>query len=230
MTSASQGPPDSNDEPLADMIARQLRRDILRGTFPPGAPVKERDNAARLGVSRTPLREAIRILASEGLVELRPSRSPIVAEPPFQDIADQVSVLKALEMLSGQQACLRATAQDLAAILALKTQIEQNYDAVDPLDIFELDMQFHTLIVAASHNAALVATHRDYLRRLWRARYLSARRRDTSKNVITQHDAIVKALIARDVPQIQKIIAAHIDDMLLNIHQHFHETDQGNVP
>ncbi|MEQ9673915.1 MAG: winged helix-turn-helix domain-containing protein, partial [Roseovarius indicus] len=64
---------------LAEQIANQLRRDILRGKLAPGASIKERDNAAEMGVSRTPMREAIRILAQDGLVILRPARSPIVA-------------------------------------------------------------------------------------------------------------------------------------------------------
>ncbi|MDN3722463.1 GntR family transcriptional regulator [Roseibium salinum] len=90
---------------LADEIAARLRRDILRGKLPPGSAIKERDNALELGVSRTPMREAIRILAKEGLVILRPSRSPVVARPSFKEISDQVAVLVALEKFSAELAC-----------------------------------------------------------------------------------------------------------------------------
>lgn len=89
---------------LADHIAAQLRHSILRGTLPPGTLIKERDTAAEMHVSRTPMREAIRILAKEGLVLLRPARSPIVARLDAKAVADQAQVLIALEILSAQLA------------------------------------------------------------------------------------------------------------------------------
>ena len=90
---------------LPEQIAAQLRRDILSGKFPPGSPMKERDNAAEMGVSRTPMREAIRILAKEGLVVLRPARSPIVAQLTLKQISDNIEVLTALELLAADLAC-----------------------------------------------------------------------------------------------------------------------------
>lgn len=212
------------EDTLAPAIASQLRREILRGSLPAGAPVKERDNAARLGVSRTPLREAIRILANEGLIQLRPLRSPIVADPPLDILTDQIRVLRMLELLAGELACARATSDDLRIIADLKDQVARIYDKADTLDVFELDMQFHSAIVAASHNAALIATHCEYLRRLWRARYLSSQRHHSRAKVMAQHDAIVDGLIARDITGVQGAIAAHLDDMQANIRDHFHET------
>ncbi|MDZ4134172.1 MAG: GntR family transcriptional regulator, partial [Paracoccaceae bacterium] len=81
---------------LAEQIASSLRRDILLGKLAPGALIKERDSSADRGVSRTPLREAIRILASEGLVVLRPSRSPVVANPSLKEIIDDLVVMNTL--------------------------------------------------------------------------------------------------------------------------------------
>src|SRR5210317_61873 len=123
---------------LAEKIATRLRRDILRGKLKPGSPIKERDNAAELGVSRTPMREAIRILAKEGLVELRPARSPIVAQPGFKEVEDLAAVLIALEKLSVELACLHATETDLTRIQALVQRMSDTFDHTDPLDMFEL--------------------------------------------------------------------------------------------
>lgn len=208
---------------LADAIAYELRREILRGNLAPGAPIKERDNAERQGVSRTPMREAIRILAKEGLVQLRPLRSPLVADPSLSEIVDQVRVLHALELLSGELACENASDAEIAQIGALKGRIEAIYGQADPVDVFELDMQFHTAIVAASHNAALAGTHGAYMARLWRARYLSARRKQSRERVLAQHSAIHAALVARDVGAIKGQIDAHLGAMVDNIRHHFQQ-------
>ena len=211
------------EDSLAEAIAYELRREILRGNLPPGAPIKERDNAERQGVSRTPMREAIRILAKEGLVQLRPLRSPIVANPSLEEIIDQIRVLHALEMLSGELACTHATDAEIAAIGALKDRIETIYGVADTLDVFELDMQFHTAIVAAAHNGALAETHGAYMARLWRARYLSARRKLSRDRVLRQHKAIHAALVARDASAIKAEIGAHLGAMVVNIEDHFRE-------
>lgn len=211
------------DETLAETIAYELRREILRGTLPPGTSIKERDNAEKQGVSRTPMREAIRILAKEGLVQLRPLRSPVVADPSLREITDQFRVLHAIELLSGELACAEASEAEIAGINRLKEQIEAIYGAADPLDVFELDMQFHAAIVAASHNAALAETHGAYMGRLWRARYLSARRRQARERVLRQHAAIYDSLASRDIPRIKVEIGAHLGAMEANIENHYHE-------
>ena len=100
-------------------IAARLRREILTGALPPGSPVKERDHAERLGVSRTPLREAVRILAKEGLVTLRPLRSPLVTDLTRAEAMDEVAVLRLLELAGGELACANATDAEIAAIAAL---------------------------------------------------------------------------------------------------------------
>lgn len=195
---------------LAEQIATRLRRDILRGTLPPGAPIKERDNASDLGVSRTPMREAIRILAKEGLVELRPSRSPIVARPDVKDLADQTLVLIALEKLSAELACAAATAADLDRIAGILATMADRFAETDPLDMFEIDMSFHTAIAEASHNRALAETHRAFLQRLWHARFLAARQKRARDRVLQEHGRILDALRARDPVAARMAIERHL--------------------
>ena len=108
---------------------------------------------------------------------LRPARSPRVATPSLRAVIDQVLVLKTLEKLSAELACERATEDDLAKIRSLNDQMSALYDGGDSLDLFEIDMAFHSAIARASHSDDLAETHRAYLERLWRARYLSARQR-----------------------------------------------------
>lgn len=216
---------------LPVQIANQLRRDILRGKLRPGASVKERDNAAEMGVSRTPLREAIRILATEGLIELRTARSPIVSMPSIKQIADEVEVLLAVEILSGELACERATDEDIAAISAIVDDMEARFDTTDPLDMFETDMSFHSAIARASHNAPLTEIHRTFMARLWRARFLAAVKRRNRERVISHHSHIVDALRARDPVAIRKAISIHLDqlaeDILQAIAREIAEASQG---
>jgi DNA-binding GntR family transcriptional regulator len=201
------------DVNLAAQIANQLRRDILQGKLPPGASIKERDNAAEMGVSRTPLREAIRILATEGLIELRPARSPIVSVPTIKQISDDVEVLLAVEKLSGELACERATEADIAGIEAIVADMAERFDTADPLDMFETDMSFHTALAKAAHNVPLADIHSKFLARLWRARYLAAMQRRNRERVIDHHSEIAAALRARDAVAIRVNIGTHLDKL-----------------
>jgi len=204
---------------LAERIAASLRRDILRGKLRPGSPIKERDNAAELGVSRTPMREAIRILAKEGLVELRPARSPIVAQPGFKEVEDLAAVLIALEKLSVELACLHATETDLTRIQALVQRMSDTFDHTDPLDMFELDMEFHSAIAEASHNQPLVNTHRQYLQKLWRARYIAASQRRNRERVVCQHSDIVTALRERNPSAALAAIDMHLHHLAEDVRE-----------
>lgn len=208
-----------NETSLAEQVANQLRRAILRGTLAPDAPVKERDNAAELGVSRTPMREAIRILAKEGLVILRPSRSPLVANPTLTEVEDAIAVLTVLELLSGQLACEKATRKDLAELRRIHRRMADIYDHADPLDLFEVDMGFHRAIARASHNRALAETHHAYLARLWRVRYLTASLRRNRDRVIAQHEAILHGLEDRDADAVTRGIQAQLDGLAGSIVQ-----------
>lgn len=204
---------------LAEQIAKQLQRRILRGDLLPGAPVKERDTASTMGVSRTPMREAIRILSKEGLIVLRPSRSPIVAELNYKSVSDQAEVLTALEKLSAELACKNATPTDLDELQCIVDYMAANFYDTDPLDMFEIDMSFHTAIAKASHNEALVETHRSYSQRLWHARYLAARQRRNRERVVTQHTAILAAMRARDVSAARAAIDTHLWQLAEDIRQ-----------
>lgn len=214
---------------LAEQIANQLRRDILRGKLAPGASIKERDNAAELGVSRTPMREAIRILAQDGLVILRPARSPIVAQPTLREVEDNIEVLTALEMLSGELAVERASEEQVREIIELQDRMEKLYDDLDMVDVFELDMEFHKAIVRAANNRVLAETHGAILSRLWRARYLSASRKRSRDRVLQQHNAIATGLRDRDVEMLKRHLHSHLEHLVVNVRDYF-EHGQEDLP
>jgi DNA-binding GntR family transcriptional regulator len=203
--------------PLARSIAHRLRREILLGRLAPGSQIKERDTAVELGVSRTPMREALRLLAQEGLVDLRPARSPVVANPSFDQVRDDLEVMIGLEVMSGRLACRRATAEDLVRLGDIHRDLADSYDRVEPVDLFEIDMAFHRGIAEAAKNQSLAETHRAYLDRLWRARYLSASQRRNRERVVTQHGAILAALQNRDPSEAARHIERHLQDLVTNI-------------
>jgi len=205
------------DKTLPEQIADSLRRDILRGILVPGDTVKERDRAGEQGVSRTPMREAIRILALEGLIELRPARSPVVARLDAKSVADDVEVLLAIERLSSQLACTRATSADLEKVAKLNQRMNDGFETEDPLDIFELDMAFHSAIVQAAHNAQLTGIHRTFLARLWRLRFLASIKRRNKERVIGHHNDILEALCARDPSAAEAAIDRHLNVLAKDI-------------
>jgi len=215
---------------LGRQLAEKLRRDILTGALPPGAPVKERDHAMALDVSRTPMREAIRILAEEGLVVLRPSRSPVVANPTLSEVTDDLTVMIALEVLSGRLACAAASDDDLARIAAAHAAIEGDRAEAYTLQFFEMDMAFHTAIVMASHNPSLIRTHGEYVARLWRARYLSASARGERARVIAEHGLIRAALEARDAGAAMSGIEAHLENLVRHVGDVYDESGSRDAP
>ncbi len=197
--------------------ADSLREFILLGKLAPGVPVRERDLAEAFGVSRTPLKEALRILEAEGLIEYGPTRRPFVADPSLDQILDWLKVQGVLEALAGELCCSVASDKDIAQIAALSGDHVKLNSAGKPLEAFRRDMEFHSAIVAASGNQALVETHTTYNARLWRVRYLSSQRRVGLAKTEEEHADIVAALQARDVARSREALRAHLKTAEQNI-------------
>lgn len=176
-----------------------------------------------------PLREAIRILAQEGLVQLRPARSPVVADPSQKQVTDDLTVMSMLEKLSGELACTAATDAEIDAIAEIHHRMAHDIDSRDPVEQFEMDMAFHRSIALASHNHALADTHGEYLARLWRTRYLTSRQRRNRERVITQHARILAALQSRDRQAIGGAIGTHLDGFFDSIGTLFAERAQAGA-
>ena len=202
---------------LAERIADELRDLVLLEKPAPGSNIPERETATALGVSRTPLRESLRILASEGLVHIEPNRPPRVADPSISVLADLLEVLGTLESLAGELACNNATDQRVGQISKLESTMRKVSDKSDPLEFFQLDMQFHQLIVESSCNESLIKTHKKYNAQLWRARFISSRQRVNRPGTLEQHEAIINALIKRDSVACADALKQHLQAGLKNI-------------
>jgi DNA-binding GntR family transcriptional regulator len=202
---------------LAAEAADNLREFILLGKLGPGMPVRERDLAEAFGISRTPLKEALRILEGEGLIDYGPTRRPVVADPSLNEIYDWLRVQGALEALAGELVCEVATDKQLAEIERLNESIKEARDADGQLEAFRRDMAFHDAIVEASGNRALFESHATYNARLWRVRFLSSQRVESREGTRREHLEIVEALKARDAVAARRALKQHLRTAETNI-------------
>lgn len=202
---------------LAEEAAEKLRELILLEKLPPGFSLNERELSDILGVSRTPVREAIRQLEMDGLVEYTETRRPSVADPSMDTLSQWLMIQGALEGLAGEQACLHATDAELEHIAELHRQMIELAEEEDRLRLFRLDMDLHSAIVAAAHNPPLVETHNQYNARLWRARFVSSQRRANRETQTRKHQDIVDALLARDARAAADALRSHLRNAVGNI-------------
>ncbi len=215
---------------LADEAANTLREMILLEKLPAGTALPERDLSDVLGISRTPLREAIRILAHEGLIEFSASRRPRVADPTLAEITDYLRIQGALEALSGELACINATDAELENIAALNEEMTARAGKEDSVVSFKRDMAFHSAIVSASKNLPLAQTHESYNARLWRARFMSSQRKVSRESTVNEHSEIVKALLRRDAPATAKALKQHLTTAETNIANALAEHERQKKP
>lgn len=212
---------------LAEDAAQTLRSMILLEKLPPGISLPERDLSEALGISRTPLREAIRLLAGEGLIQFTAARRPFVANPSLEEINNCLRVQGALEALAGELACINCSDAELREIANTNAAIaEVNTDDGDSkLAGFQADMRFHQVIVQAAGNLPLAETHASYNARLWRVRFLSSQRRAGRDSTRKEHSEIVAALTARDAKRTAQALKAHLKTAETNIAQALSERE-----
>jgi DNA-binding GntR family transcriptional regulator len=144
---------------LHEDVVSRLRNILLNGEIPPGARIPERDLCARLQISRTPLREALKVLAAEGLVLLLPHRGSRAAKLTSKDVQDLFEVCQGLEALAGELACERISDQDLSAIARIHAEMARHYQSNDLQAYYRCNRQIHEAIVEAARNPALSALY-----------------------------------------------------------------------
>jgi DNA-binding GntR family transcriptional regulator len=187
-----------------------LRQMILDGELAPGARLSERALGERLGVSRTPLREALRMLASEGLVRHEPNRGAVVAPLDRADIEATFELLAALEGLAGELAAQRIDAAQLAEIKALHFEMRAHHARGDRAAYFRANQDIHRHIAAAAHNPVLVETFERLNARVKRVRYAANLTPERWTKAVEEHERMIAALDARDGAALRAILEAHL--------------------
>jgi len=203
--------------PLHEEATDRLRDLIVQGRLVPGVRLNERLLTAQLGVSRTPLREAFKVLATEGLVELLPNRGAIVSEIDPVRLAETLAVMGALEALAGEFACLNASDGQINEIRSLHQEMLANHARGDLAGYFKFNQAIHLKIVKYSGNAVLFNTYRQLNANVRRARYMANLSQERWDAAVREHGEILEALAARDVIRIKALLADHLAHKLASV-------------
>ncbi len=198
--------------PLHEEAAERLRDMIVEGELAPGERITEQSLCDRMGLSRTPLREAIKTLTSEGLIVLQPNRGATVASLSLDDIEDTFRVIGALEALAGEMACANVRDDDIGEIRVLHYQMALHRTRGERLDYFKLNQRIHEKIVELSGNAVLLETHKRLGGRIRRHRFAANVAPERWDQAIREHEEMLKALDERDGKKLAEVLRRHLDN------------------
>lgn len=200
-------------------IVAGVRDYIVEGNLADGARVPERLLCERFGISRTPLREALKVLASEGLIDLLPNRGARVRTLTPQDRRELFDVMGGLEALAGRLACENVTDADVAEVERLHYEMYGHYLKRDLREYFRCNQAIHRAIVVAARNAALSAAYDGFAARVRRVRYSA--NLDTQRNrwgeAMREHEEILDALRRRAGSELSDILFQHLRNKLAAI-------------
>lgn len=196
--------------PLADMAVDRLRDMIIYGELAPSARLIEPELSEKLGISRTPLREALKLLAADGLVMLRPNRNAIVAPLDAAELTHLFEAEGCIESFAARLAAERMTAADLRRLRGFQEKIEALQGAGALEEYFAINQKIHRLIVSSAKNPALVEAHDRLLGRLARARYFALGAQGRWKESVLEHREILAALEARDGKTAEHLFVHHV--------------------
>ena len=200
---------------LAEEVLERLRDLIIQGELAPGMKLNERVLCERLSTSRTPVREAIKYLASEGLVELLPNRGAIVTLITAATVREMFELLGALEALAGELACAKASDADIAEIRALHYQMLAHHARGELAPYFRCNQQIHLRLVESTGNATLANTYRALNDHVRRARYMANLSRERWDRAVEEHQQILDALIRRDSVLLPALLRGHLGNKML---------------
>lgn len=189
--------------------ASRLRERIQSGELPPGARLREVQLCEQLGVSRTPLREALRTLAAEGLVTQLPNRSMVVAELNAPDIEHLYRVFGAIEGLAGELACARVTEAQLAEMGRLLSRMVDLHDRGERAEYMQVNQQIHRMVIDIAGNPVLLSVWQTLAPRVERARALSNLDRTRWTQALVEHTRMFAALASRDGPLLRQLASDH---------------------
>ncbi|KRI00304.1 GntR family transcriptional regulator [Curvibacter sp. PAE-UM] len=195
---------------LHGQVTQRLRLLLVEGQIAPGAKLNERQLCEQMKVSRTPLREAIKTLAAEGLVELLPNRGAIAVELGEDDILNTFEVMAGLEGLSGELAAQRITPEELAEIEALHYEMKAAYTRRDLSAYYRLNAAIHRAFNAAARNPVLTATYQQVNARLQALRFRSNQDGEKWARAMQEHDRMIEALQKRDGAALRTELVAHL--------------------
>lgn len=195
---------------LHDTAASQLREMIASGEFKPGDRISEGELAAMFGISRTPMREAVKMLAAENVLEILPNHGARVRLIDAAELADMLQVIAVLEATAGEQACASVTDRQIDELQALHDDMLKAWEADDRAGYFERNRQIHDRIVQMSGNATLQRLYHSLSGRIQVARYSSNKTIEQWRKAVGEHEDMLRHLRARDAKALFETMREHV--------------------
>ncbi len=214
---------------LHDELLDRLRQMIISGQFIPGEKIPERSLCEQFAVSRTPLREALKVLAAEGLVQLAPNRGAVVAILSPAELEECLPITAAIEALTGELACENITDIEIEEIATLHSEMVSKYDSGDMPGFVDANQQIHERILSASRNSLLKGIYETLFFRIgWRRLILSLPREKIAK-FLADHERMLLALKARNGEKLSLILRECFDHVMVSSQQPLPEQQRGAV-
>jgi DNA-binding GntR family transcriptional regulator len=198
--------------PLRDVVFNTLRQEILTGKLKPGERLMEIHLANKLGVSRTPIREAIRKLELEGLVIMIPRRGAEVAQITLKSLEDVMEVRRALDVLAIELACDRMTDEDIEKLHEACTNFDVAVTSKDTRQIAEADVDFHDIIVLSTNNSRLIQLVNNLSEQMYRYRFEYLKDDTTHETLKQEHLEMYQSIVRKDKVTAAKAVRQHIDN------------------
>ena len=195
---------------LHDQVALRLRSLLVEGHIAPGAKLNERVLSEQLRVSRTPLREAIKLLAVEGLVDLLPNRGAVAVKLTEADVMHSFEVLAGLEAMAGELAAQRISNEELAEIRATHYEMLAAFTRRDLSNYYRLNAVIHSAINTAARNPVLTSTFKSINARVQSLRFRTNQKEAKWKRAMKEHEQMLQALDARDAPALRTVLIEHL--------------------
>ncbi len=208
--------------PLRDVVFQTLRQAILRGKLQPGERLMEIHLAQQLGVSRTPVREAIRMLEQEGLVIMIPRKGAIVAEITKSDLEDVLEVRAALEELAVKKACRNISQEQLQELKKAAGKFAASLQKEELMACAQADVAFHEIISAATENRRLIQILNNIREQIYRYRLENLKDKSSHANLVEEHTAICRALEERSEEKASEAVRVHIEHQKISIMESLH--------
>ena len=203
--------------PLRDVVFNTLRQAILRGELKPGERLMEIQLANKLGVSRTPIREVLRKLELEGLVNMVPRKGAEVADITEKSLRDVLEVRKALEELSVQLACEKITEEEIEELKRVAERFKDTLNDQDVTKIAEADVAFHDVIYTATDNQKLILLLNNLREQMYRYRVEYLKKEEAYPQLIAEHEELIDNISKRNKEEATRIMCEHIDNQVATV-------------
>ena len=203
--------------PLRDVVFNTLRQAILRGELKPGERLMEIQLANKLGVSRTPIREAIRKLELEGLVLMIPRKGAEVAEITEKSLKDVLEIRRALEDLAVRLACEKITKEELKDLKKAGDDFKKVLKSQDITEVAEADVRFHDVIYMATDNPKLIQLLNNFREQMYRFRVEYLKKAEVRPQLLAEHDEIIKYITEGNKEEASRVVTRHIENQALTV-------------